>query len=83
MGIYTDYNKIRGLRILDKDTDKMLYETITENNCYLCKKDIDTIIASMDNKQNLYICVYVEVSCTYEYKTTSLMWMPWHAYDPY
>jgi hypothetical protein len=74
MGIYTDYNKIRGLRILDKDTDKLLYETITEDNCYLNKKDIDSIIASI--KQNLYICVYVEVSCTYEVATTLFMWMP-------
>jgi hypothetical protein len=55
MGIYTDYNKIRGLRILDKDTDKLLHETITEDNCYLSKKDIDTIIASIKKLIHMYL----------------------------
>ncbi len=71
MGIYTNYNKIRGLKILNMDTDKLLYETITEDNCYLNKKDIDTIIASI--KKLIHMCLCRGVL---QFSTTSFMWMP-------
>jgi len=85
MGIYTNYSKIRGIRILKNNyyTNTIIYSHDTCENKILTKEDILKAKDFYDaSKEPLNIEIYVEVSTTYDLcSSPNYMWVPIESFN--
>ena len=83
MGIYTDYSKIRGIRMLNKIQYNDPYCFYTGEDKILTKEDILKAKDFYDaSKESLNIEIYVEVSTTYDFGVPpSFMWIPIESFN--
>ena len=85
MGIYTDYSKIRGIRMLKKQyyNNTIIYSHDTCENKILTKEDILKAKDFYDaSDEPLNIEIYVEVSTTYNFGVPpSFMWIPIESFN--
>ena len=83
IGIYTDYSKIRGIRMLKKVHYNDIYSYNTRENKNLTKEDILKAKDFYDaSKEPLNIEIYVEVSTTYDFGVPpSFMWIPIESFN--